>query len=47
MNTAQIDGLKNLGKLAITGGFLNVSSQPGLGHDPDWADVERRAVAAA
>ena len=47
MNTAQIDELKNLGKLAITGGFLNVSSRPGLGYDYDRADVARRAVATA
>ena len=45
MNTEQINGLKSLGKLAIVDGFLNVSCEPGLGHDDDWGEIERRAIA--
>ena len=47
MDTAQIDGLRNNGPLAIQGGVLNVSSAPGLGFSFDWAHVEKTAVASA
>jgi len=47
MSTEQIDGLKNLGPLAIKDGFLEVSSAPGLGVEFDWARVERDAIARA
>ena len=47
INEEQINGLKNLGKLAIVDGVLNVSSEPGLGHEIDWAHIERVAVASA
>ena len=47
MNAEQIKGLKNLGKLAIVDGHLNVSDAPGLGYEPDWAYIERVAVASA
>ena len=47
MNPEQIKGLKNLGKLAIVDGHLNVSDAPGLGYEPDWAYIERVAVASA
>ncbi len=47
MGTAQIDGLRHNGPLAVTGGMLNVSSEPGLGFDIDWNHVARTAVARA
>jgi L-alanine-DL-glutamate epimerase-like enolase superfamily enzyme len=46
INAEQIADLKKLGKLAIEGGILTVSSEPGLGHDVDWAHVERHALAS-
>ncbi|MBL8835084.1 MAG: racemase [Alphaproteobacteria bacterium] len=45
MSTEQIDGLTELGPLAIKGGMLTVSGAPGLGHAIDWKAVERHAVA--
>ncbi len=47
MSTEQIDGLKDLGPLAIKDGMLEVSSAPGLGVEVDWAAVERDAIARA
>lgn len=47
MNTEQIDGLKKMNKLAIVGGHLNVSGEPGLGHGIDWDHIERVAIARA
>jgi L-alanine-DL-glutamate epimerase-like enolase superfamily enzyme len=44
INAEQIAGLKSLGKLAIEGGVLTVTDEPGLGHDIDWAWVERNAL---
>jgi L-alanine-DL-glutamate epimerase-like enolase superfamily enzyme len=47
INEKQIRDLKDLGKLAIVDGDLNVSSEPGLGYEIDWAHVERVAAASA
>lgn len=44
INTEQIADLKKLGKLAIQGGILTVTDEPGLGHDIDWARIERLAI---
>jgi L-alanine-DL-glutamate epimerase-like enolase superfamily enzyme len=41
----QIDGLADLGPLAIREGWLDVSDAPGLGEDFDWERVERTALA--
>jgi L-alanine-DL-glutamate epimerase-like enolase superfamily enzyme len=41
----QIRGLARLGPLAIEGGFLTVPEAPGLGLEPDWTEIERRAIA--
>lgn len=45
MNEDQIKGLKNLGPLSIIYGNLNVSTEPGLGHHFDWAELDRIAKA--
>jgi L-alanine-DL-glutamate epimerase-like enolase superfamily enzyme len=47
ISTRQIDGLTGLGPLAVEGGFLTVPEAPGLGLEPDWAELERRALAVA
>jgi L-alanine-DL-glutamate epimerase-like enolase superfamily enzyme len=47
INEKQIRDLKDLGELAIVDGDLNVSSEPGLGYEIDWAHVERVAAASA
>jgi L-alanine-DL-glutamate epimerase-like enolase superfamily enzyme len=47
INEAQIASLKDLGPLAIVEGHITASSEPGLGHAVDWAEVERVAVASA
>ncbi len=47
MGTEQIDSLRNNGPLAINGGVLTVSSEPGLGFMFDWGHIERMAVAKA
>ena len=44
MNEEQIKGLDKLGSLAIVDGFLNVSSEPGLGYHYDWDELERTAL---
>lgn len=45
-SSEQIDGLGSLGALAITGGYLTVPDEPGLGLDPDWSALELRALAS-
>ncbi|AHK46472.1 2-oxo-3-deoxygalactonate 6-phosphate aldolase and galactonate dehydratase [Ensifer adhaerens OV14] len=45
MNEEQIRGLTTLGPLAITDGFLNVSTEPGLGYHYDWDELDRTAKA--
>ena len=47
MSTEQIDGLADLGPLAIKEGWLEVSDEPGLGEEFDWAFIERTALASA
>jgi L-alanine-DL-glutamate epimerase-like enolase superfamily enzyme len=47
VSTRQIAGLMDLGPLAIEGGFLTVPESPGLGPEPDWTEIERRALAVA
>nr|WP_280871224.1 enolase C-terminal domain-like protein [Labrys sp. LIt4] len=41
----QIRNLTSLGPLAIEDGYLNVSSEPGVGYDYDWAGLDRSACA--
>lgn len=45
VSSEQIARLSGLGPLAVEGGLLTVPATPGLGLDPDWAALERRAVA--
>jgi L-alanine-DL-glutamate epimerase-like enolase superfamily enzyme len=45
ITTEQIDDLVNRGPLAIREGYLQVSNEPGMGEDFDWAWVERAALA--
>lgn len=45
MNEAQMKGLASLGPLAIVDGMLTVSDQPGVGYNPDFADLDKRALA--
>lgn len=47
ISSEQIQGLKGPGPLAIDGGFLTVPEAPGLGLEPDWAALERNALAIA
>lgn len=44
MNADQIAGLAGLGRLAITDGCLNVSTDPGLGYGHDWDALDRTAL---
>jgi L-alanine-DL-glutamate epimerase-like enolase superfamily enzyme len=44
INSEQIKQLKNQGPLSIVDGYLTVPDEPGIGPQPDWAEVERRAV---
>jgi L-alanine-DL-glutamate epimerase-like enolase superfamily enzyme len=44
IDTDQINGLKDLGPLAIIDGHLTVSSAPGLGYNHDWAELDRTAL---
>lgn len=45
MNTEQIDGLKNLGPLAIVDGNLTVSDEPGIGYRIDAGALDAGAIA--
>lgn len=45
MDTAQIDGLKDLGPLAVVEGNLTVSDEPGLGYHADPAALDATALA--
>lgn len=45
VSSEQIAGLSSLGPLAVEGGVLTVPETPGLGLDPDWPALERRALA--
>jgi L-alanine-DL-glutamate epimerase-like enolase superfamily enzyme len=47
VSTKQINDLTRLGALAIEGGYLTVPEAPGLGLEPDWTAIERRAIAVA
>ncbi|MCD6521134.1 MAG: racemase [Anaerolineae bacterium] len=44
INTEQIKNLKNMGPLSIVEGYLTVPEEPGVGPQPDWAQVEKQAV---
>lgn len=44
IDTQQIKELKNIGALSIVGGYLTVPDEPGMGPQPDWAEIERQAV---
>jgi L-alanine-DL-glutamate epimerase-like enolase superfamily enzyme len=44
INEDQISGLSKLGKLAIIDGDLNVSDEPGIGHEADVAELDRTAL---
>ena len=46
MNEEQIRGLAGLGDLAIVDGWIEVPDRPGLGLEPDWAWLERQAIAS-
>ena len=45
MDEDQIKGMANLGPLSIVDGYLNVSTEPGLGYQFDWAELDRTAKA--
>lgn len=44
VNTEQIRALKDQGPMSVVGGYMTAADAPGAGPQPDWADVERRAV---
>lgn len=46
MSSQQIAGLSNTAQLMpIVGGVLTVPESPGLGYEPDWAALEKTAIA--
>jgi L-alanine-DL-glutamate epimerase-like enolase superfamily enzyme len=45
IDEAQIRGLAAPGPLAIVDGYLEASSEPGLGHQYDWEHVDEAALA--
>ena len=45
MNEEQMKGLAGLGPLAIVDGMLTASDEPGVGYHPDFADLDKRALA--
>jgi L-alanine-DL-glutamate epimerase-like enolase superfamily enzyme len=44
VNSEQIKQIKSQGPLSIVDGYLKVPEEPGMGPQPDWAEVEKRAV---
>jgi hypothetical protein len=40
----QIAGLKDRGATSVIDGYMTASDEPGLGPQPDWAEIERNAV---
>lgn len=44
VDTDQIRGLKNQRGLNVVEGFITASETPGIGVQPDWAELEKRAV---
>jgi L-alanine-DL-glutamate epimerase-like enolase superfamily enzyme len=44
-SSAHIKGLSRRAELPINGGFITVPDSPGLGLDPDWAALEKVALA--
>ena len=44
INSEQIAGLKDLGPRSVIDGYMVASDEPGLGPQPDWAEIERNAV---
>ncbi len=44
INTEQIRALKSQGPLSIVNGYLAVPDDPGIGPQPDWAEIERKAI---
>jgi len=44
VNTEQIKALKNSGPLSVVDGYITVPDEPGLGPQPDWAEIERKAI---
>lgn len=44
INENQIRGLRDLGALAIRDGHLDVRTEPGLGYQFDWDEIERTAL---
>lgn len=45
ISSEQIRGLATLAEVPIVDGYLTVPSEPGLGAEPDWAYLERTALA--
>lgn len=44
INADQIHGLRDLGGLSIVDGHLQVRTEPGLGYEFDWDEIERTAL---
>ena len=44
INTEQIHGLSDMGPLSVVDGYVTVPEAPGAGPQPDWDEVEKRAV---
>jgi L-alanine-DL-glutamate epimerase-like enolase superfamily enzyme len=44
VNTEQIRKLKSNGPLSIVEGFITVPDEPGIAPQPDWSELEARAV---
>ena len=44
VNSEQIAGLKDQGDMSVIDGYMYASDEPGLGPQPDWKEIERKAV---
>ena len=44
INEEQVKGLRDLGPLSVVDGHVTASEEPGAGPQPDWDEIERRAV---
>lgn len=44
IDTEQIKGLKDSGPLSVVDGYVTVPEEPGLGPQPNWQEIEQKAV---
>ncbi|MFP3896449.1 MAG: enolase C-terminal domain-like protein [Anaerolineales bacterium] len=44
IDSEQIKGLKDDGSLSLVDGYVTVPDEPGMGPQPDWEEIEERAI---